>query len=202
MNRDPRIDAYIARAVPFAQPMLTRLRDALHAAASLDETIKWGMPAFTYKGAQVANIAGFKAHVTCNFWRRDAVGEAAPEVVANEKAAMGQFGRMTCLADIPDDKTIAAIVTRAIAKIDAGATTPRPAKRTKPEIAMPDDFAAALTANSGARTHFDAFPPGARRDYLEWITDAKRADTRARRIEQAVQWIAEGKRHNWQYVSC
>jgi len=201
MTRDPRIDAYIAKAAPFAQPILTRLRSAFHAASpDLQEAIKWGMPALVYKGVQVVNFAAFKAHATCNFWSREVVGDTV--LPAAETAAMGQFGRITSEADLPDDATLTAMMARAVAAIDGGAKRTAPPKSAKPEIAMPDDFAAALAATKDAQAHFDSFPPGAQRDYLEWVTTAKQAATRSRRIAQATEWIGEGKRYNWKYADC
>ena len=201
MNRDPRIDAYIANAAPFAQPVLTRLRAAFHQASpDLVEAIKWGMPALVYKGVQVVNFAAFKAHATCNFWSREVVGDAV--LPAAETAAMGQFGRITSEADLPDDATLTAMMARAVAAIDAGAKRTAPLKKAKPAIAMPNDFAAALAATNGARAHFDSFPPGAQRDYLEWVTTAKQAATRSRRIAQAAAWIGDGKRYDWKYNAC
>lgn len=198
MTIDPRVDHYIAKAAPFAQPILLHLRELFHrAGAELDETIKWGMPAFVCKGQQVANIAAFKAHVTCNFWRREIVGEAPAEM-----QAMGQFGKVLSLADLPADAEILRMVACTVELIDAGAKTPRRIKHSKPLLEMPTDFALALALAGEAQRHFDGFPPGAQRDYIEWVMGAKRAETRAKRITDGALWIAENKRLNWQYANC
>ena len=198
MSHDPRVDDYIARQADFARPILTHLRALVHAACpECEEAIKWGMPAFLYKGKQLAGMAAFKAHATFGFWERRAV-------VGDEErkdGAMGQFGRLTSIADLPPPERLAEMVHAAMAAIDAGATTPR-GVGVKPEPAMPDDLAAALAAAPTAQATFDTFPTSCRREYLEWVIEAKRSDTRAKRIAQAVEWMAEGKRRHWKYEIC
>lgn len=197
MKPDPRVDAYIERQADFARPILEHLRALVHSACPEgEEAIKWSMPAFLYKGKQVAGMAAFKAHATFGFWQRSAVrGEEARD------GAMGDFGRITSLADLPPDEEIRAMVVRACALIDEGAKTIRN-KTTKVPIDMPDDLAAALAANPAATATYEAFPASCRREYLEWVTGAKRAETRAKRVEQAVEWMAQGKKRNWKYESC
>jgi uncharacterized protein YdeI (YjbR/CyaY-like superfamily) len=195
MTQDPRIDAYIARAAPFAQPILAHLRALVHATVDgLDETLKWGMPHFVYNGKNLAGFAAFKAHAAFMIHGDGRQGDA-----------MGQFGKIAALADLPSDAELAAKILEGKARIDSAGTALKPKtapKAPKAEIAMPDDFAAALAAMQGVRERFDAFPPGARREYLEWIIDAKRPETRVKRIAQAAEWIAEGKRRNWKYEDC
>ena len=198
-NTDPRVDAYIEKkAAAFAQPILRHIRALVHRACpDIEEGIKWGMPSFIYKREILAGMAAFKAHATFGFWRSSEVtGTAGPE------SGMGQFGKLTSIADLPDDALLTAMVQKAAALIDSGTKALRPVKHPKPELAMPEDFAAALAANSAAQTAYDAFPPGAQREYLEWVIEAKRAETRASRIAQAVEWIAEGKKRNWKYEKC
>jgi len=197
MSRDPRVDDYIERQADFARPILEHIRAIIHAASpDIDEAIKWGMPAFTYKGKQLAGMAAFKAHATLGFWNRGAVrGEAA------KSGAMGDFGRITSIADLPGEAELTALVHKAMALIDAGAKPVRN-KTAKPGLEMPDDLAAALAANPAAQATYDGFPPSCRREYLEWVIEAKRPETRARRIAQAVAMMAEGKRRNWKYESC
>ncbi|MCA3256243.1 MAG: YdeI/OmpD-associated family protein [Alphaproteobacteria bacterium] len=191
MVADLRVDAYIARAHPFAQPLLARIRAAIHAAApGLDETIKWGMPFFVKGGVIVAHMAGFKAHCAIGIWNAD---------VDRVEGAMGTFGRIASEADLPPDAELAAAIRARVAAIDAGAKRMVPKRAPKPELPVPDDLAAALAANPTAQTVFAAFPPSQRREYIEWITAAKRAETRARRLEQALGLIADGKPQNWKY---
>jgi uncharacterized protein YdeI (YjbR/CyaY-like superfamily) len=195
---DPRVDAFIDRKAAFAQPILRHIRAAVYRACpEVEETIKWNMPSFTYKGQILAGMAAFKEHATFGFWR-------SREVAGTEEAesAMGQFGRLTSLADLPDDAALEAMVRKAAALIDSGAKSPRLPKHPKPALEMPDDLGAALAANPAAQATYDGFPPGQRREYLDWVADAKRPETRARRIAQTVEWMAEGKRRNWKYESC
>lgn len=195
MARDPRIDAYIAKAAPFARPILDHLRELVHTTVDgLNEAIKWGMPHFVYKHKNLAGFAAFKAHAAFMIHGDGRRGDA-----------MGQFGKIAALTDLPSDAELKAKLLEGKARIDASGTALRPKgapKAPKAEIGMPDDFAAALAAMEGARERFVCFPPGAQREYLEWIVEAKRADTRTKRIAQAAEWIAAGKKRNWKYESC
>jgi uncharacterized protein YdeI (YjbR/CyaY-like superfamily) len=197
MTTDPRIDAYIARQADFARPILEHLRAAIHAAyPDVEESIKWSMPAFLLKGRPLANMAAFKAHASFGFWRgRELVGDDAQE------GAMGQFGRLTSPADLPPPEKLDALIRAAAAKTAEG-SAPRPKKPPKPELATPDDLRAALDAEPRAAATFAAFPPSCRREYVEWVVEAKRPETRAKRVAQAVEWMAEGKRRNWKYENC
>ncbi|MFL6858574.1 MAG: YdeI/OmpD-associated family protein [Allosphingosinicella sp.] len=195
MKTDPRVDAYIARQADFARPILDHLRRLLHeSGVGAEETIKWGMPHFTREGRMFAGMAAFKGHATFGFWQARAVlGETGAE-----QGAMGQFGRLTSVGDLPDETALLALIRRA-----AGAVPqPRPRKPPRPELPTPDDLRAAIDASPPAAATFDAFPPSCRRDYVEWVVEAKRPETRARRIAQAVEWMAEGKRRNWKYEGC
>lgn len=197
MSQDPRVDAYIAKAAPFAQPILTHIRAVMHRASpDIVEAIKWSMPFFDYNGAPLANMAAFKAHAAFGFWRRDGAG---PE--KEGEGAMGQFGKLTGVADLPDEATLIALIHQAMAVIDAGGKTLRPPKHPKAELTMPDDLRAALDAVPEAAKHFAAFPPGAQREYIEWVVEAKQPATRVKRIGQAVEWCTENKRRNWKYQS-
>jgi hypothetical protein len=198
---DVRVDAYIAKAQPFAQSILVHLR-AVTGAACPDgrEAIKWGMPALTYKGCIVTTLAAFKAHVAFGLW----YGEAVTGGTGAERDAMGSFGKIKALADVPDDATIAAMVTATIALIDQG-VKPQRAERPagpKPEAEIPPALAAALAAEPVAKAMFDGFAPGQRREYCEWIAEAKRDETRDKRVAEAVGWIAQGKTRNWKYQNC
>lgn len=195
MAKDPAVDAYIAKAAPFAQPILTHLRALVHeTVADLGEGLKWGMPHFLYKGKNLAGMAAFKAHSAFILHGEGRQGEG-----------MGSYGKIASKADMPSDADLRAGILAAKARIDTEGTAlkPKSAPRApKPEIPMPEDFAAALAALQGARGRFDAFPPGAQRDYLKWITTAKAEATRAKRIAEACEWIAEGKKRNWKYQDC
>ena len=197
MTKDARVDAYIAKAKPFAQPILKRIRAAVHAGCpAVAETIKWSVPAFEYRGP-LAGMAAFKAHAAFNFWKGKLV---TGESEATE-SAMGQFGRLTAIADLPPADEFAALVRKAMALTDAGVKTPRNKQETAP-LAMPEDLRAALDAQPAAASHFAAFAPSAQREYIEWVVEAKRAETRTKRIAQAAEWIAEGKKRHWKYENC
>ena len=192
---DPRIDAYIAKAAPFAQPILSHVRALVHTTIpGLEETLKWSMPHFVYKGKNLAGLAAFKAHAAVMIHGDGRQGDA-----------MGQFGKIAALADLPSDKELAAKLLEAKARIDTEGTALKPKtapKALKAEIATPDDFAEALAAMQGVRARFDGMPPSCRREYLEWITDAKRPETRAKRIATTCEQVAEGKKLNWKYENC
>lgn len=199
MARDKRVDAYIERQAEFAKPILAKLRAMVHAACpDCDETLKWSMPSFIYKGSILAGMAAFKAHATFGFWQAKlVVGETG-----REREAMGSFGRLTRVEDLPDDATMEALIRKAMTLVDTGEKAPRPVKHPKPALETPPDLLEALAANAAARATFDGFPPSARRDYLDWLADAKRPETRAKRLAQAVEWMAEGKRRHWKYEQC
>lgn len=196
MSRDPRVDDYIAAQADFARPILAHIRAQLHAAVpELDEAIKWGAPAFLHRDKQLAMMAGFKAHATLSFAHGNLV------VDEQDLGAMGQFGRLTAIADLPPDEALRTMARKAAELIDKGVKPPR-AKAERPEPAAPEDLKAAIAADPAAAATFADFPPGARRDYVEWVEEAKRPETRSRRIAQAVAWMAEGKKRNWKYERC
>jgi len=191
MSTDPRIDDYIAKAAPFAQPILAHMRALVHAALpDAEETIKWSMPHFTVGGRNVAGIAAFKAHCAFVIHGDGRQGDA-----------MGQYGKIAALADLPPAEELHAKLRDAAARAAAG-PVPKPKKAPKPPLSMPKEFAEALLATAGAQGHYDGFAPGQQREYLEWITEAKTDATRDKRIAQAVEWIAEGKKRNWKYEKC
>lgn len=196
MEQDPRIDAYIEKAAPFARPILTHLRTLVHEALpDIGETIKWGMPHFTVGGKNLAGIAAFKAH--CAF-----VIHGAGRQGMERDPGMGDYGKITDLADLPPAGELKAKLLTAAEVIRQGGGMARPKKAPREVIPMPDDFAQVLAAHTEAQAVFEGFAPSHRRDYLEWIVEAKQEATRAKRIAQAVEWLAEGKKRNWKYEKC
>jgi uncharacterized protein YdeI (YjbR/CyaY-like superfamily) len=195
-GRDPRVDAYIEKSAEFARPILSHLREVVHAACpQAEETIKWGFPHFTYQGT-LCSMASFKSHCAFGFWK----GEAVVGTGAAAEKAMGQFGRITSLADLPPRKTLAAYVKKAKALNEAeGPGRPGPKRKERGEVEIPDDLRAALRTDRKARATFEAFPPSHRREYVEWITEAMRPETRAKRLATTLEWLAEGKGRNWKY---
>lgn len=198
-SRDPRIDQYIAKAPEFARPILAHLREVVHAACpEVEETMKWSTPHFT-SGGMLCHMASFKQHCAFGFWK----GALVMGDGARSDDAMGQFGRLTSLADLPADDVLAGYVREAKRLNDEGVKAPARAKPAeKKELAMPDDLAAALRENPDALGHFEGFSPSKRKEYVEWITEAKSDATRAKRLGTAVEWIAEGKARHWKYEKC
>ncbi|MCC6925769.1 YdeI/OmpD-associated family protein [Novosphingobium sp.] len=195
MARDPKVDAYIAKAAPFAQPILNHLRALVHEAVEgLDEALKWGMPHFLHKGKNLAGMSAFKAHAAFMIHGDGRQGDA-----------MGQFGKITRLEDLPDDNVLKSKLAEAAQRIDQAGTALKPksaARVAKPELPIPPEFAAALAANPAAKTALEGFSPSHRREYVEWISEAKRPETRDKRIAQAIEWLADGKKRNWKYENC
>ena len=198
MSRDPRIDAYIAKAAAFARPILEHVRERVHETVpDAEETIKWGAPGFTLDGKILLMMAAFKHHAALNFWRGQELGDGSPKA-----GAMGQFGRLTTVSDLPPDDELDDLLREAAA-LAKTAPAPRKTKHEpKPPPELHPEFAAALNANSKAKATLDGFPPSAQRDYFEWIAEAKQDSTRAKRIATAVEWLAEGKRRHWKYQNC
>lgn len=197
---DPRIDAYIAKAAPFAQPILTHVRALVHRVLpEVEEGIKWSMPAFMLGGKNVAGLAAFKAHCAVMIHGKGRLGAED-----SRGEGMGGYGKVSALSDLPGDDVLEAALKKAAQRITSRGTARKsaPRKPPKPEIPMPEDFAAALAPNPQARATLEGFAPGQRREYLEWITTAKQAATREKRIAQAVEWLAEGKKRNWKYENC
>jgi uncharacterized protein YdeI (YjbR/CyaY-like superfamily) len=197
VNRDPRIDAYIAKAQPFARPILEHVRERVHAVApNAEETLKWSAPSFTVDGKILLIMAAFKAHAVLNFWR----GQELRGHAANDDA-MGQFGKLASIADLPADDELNRLIREAA---DLASSAPRPKAKHAPKPApeMHPAFASALAAAPQAKATLDGFSPSARRDYVEWIAEAKQDATRDKRIATAIEWLSEGKKRHWRYESC
>ena len=200
MPRDPRVDAYIESRAEFARPILLHIRALMHGVSTdIGEAMKWGMPFFTYRGQNLANMAAFKGHAAFGFWHDKVARDEAADEKATGESAMGQFGRLTALADLPPDDRIAALVRQAMALIDAGDKPRAGPKQPRAPLPVHPAFQAALDSHAAALTVWTAFPPGKVRDYCEWINDAKTDTTRDKRIAQALEWIADGKGRNWKY---
>jgi uncharacterized protein YdeI (YjbR/CyaY-like superfamily) len=194
-TRDPRVDAYISKAAPFAQPILTSIRETVHASCpEVEEAIKWRFPHFLYKG-MLCSMASFKQHAAFGFWKGSLV-TGGPR----SADAMGHFGRLTTVSDLPSKTVMAGLIRKAAALNDQGVKEPRAKRKPAPAaIRVPTDLSAALEKNKKARAGFAALSPSHKREYLQWITEAKGAETRARRLAQTIQWLAEGKSRNWKY---
>lgn len=198
-TRDPRIDAYIARQADFARPILEHVREVVHEACpAVEETMKWSAPSFVHAGGILCGMAAFKQHASFGFWKHAlVVGESAP------RDGMGSYGRLVSVRDLPPKKQLIADIRKAMTLNEDGVKSPAMRKRTpKPPPEAPVDLVAALERNAAAKATFDAFAPSHKRGYIEWIIEAKREETRRKRLAQAIQWMAEGKPRNWKYLNC
>lgn len=197
MPKDPRVDAYIDKQAHFARPILTWLRERVHAGCpEVEESIKWGMPAFLYRDRPLANMAAFKAHATFGFWDRQMMA------TGKEGEAMGQQGRIASLDDLPSAAEVEADVRKAAALIAEGKSSRRETRPAKPEAEVPPELIEALARDDLAAATFEHFPPSCRREYCEWIAEAKRPETKAKRLADTIAWLREGKRRNWKYENC
>lgn len=195
MSREPRIDAYIAKAQPFARPILEKVRERVHTLMpDAEEAMKWGHPTYCRDGKIVIGTAAFKAHTAVHFWRGPELGFEAKD------GAMGQLGKLTSVDDLPDQ--LDAMIAKAAELSISVPALRKPKHPPKPPIDMHPQFAEALSKTPKAKAAFDAFPPSGKREYLEWVGEAKRDGTRQKRIATAVEWLSEGKRRNWKYESC
>jgi uncharacterized protein YdeI (YjbR/CyaY-like superfamily) len=199
-KRDRRVDAYIKKSPEFARPILEHIREVVHdGCPDVEETLKWSMPSFTYNGI-LCGMAAFKQHAVFGFWKGALIltkdGRQADE-------AMGNFGKLTKVSDLPTKKVLIGYIHKAMKLNDEGVPNPAFTKRKpKPALSVPADLKAALAKNKKAGKAFEAFAPSHRREYIEWITEAKREATRATRLKTAIEWIAEGKARNWKYENC
>jgi uncharacterized protein YdeI (YjbR/CyaY-like superfamily) len=199
-NTDPRVDAYIAKSAEFARPVLTHIRQLVHKACpEATETIKWGMPFFETGGTLLCNMASFKQHCSFGFWNAGLLKDPKGVLQVKDRNSMGHFDRITSLKDLPADKTVLALIKEAAALNEQGIKKKAPKKEPKPELPVPAALSAALKINKSAKTHFDQMPPSHRREYNEWITEAKTDATRDKRVATTIEWLTEGKSRNWQY---
>jgi uncharacterized protein YdeI (YjbR/CyaY-like superfamily) len=188
MATDPRIDAYIAKAAPFARPILHHLRAVVRdACPGAEETIKWGSPAFVYQNKLLCMIAAFKAHCALVLWTREREKDAS------------RLRQITSVKELPSPRVLGALVKAAAKRIADGTVVPKPVKKPKPPVKVPDDLKAALALDARARAGFEKLPPSHRREYIEWIIEAKTEPTRERRLATTLEWVAEGKSRNWKY---
>ena len=196
---DKRIDAYIEKSAEFAQPIMTHLRELIHKACpEVSETLKWSMPAFEYKGI-LCGFAAFKQHATLMFWKQSLLeSDAFPK----NKTAMGSFGRITSLKDLPGDKVLLGLIHQAMELNEKGIKVPKKPAAPKKELVVPEILTKALSKHKAAKTTFENFPYSCKKEYVEWITEAKTEPTRDKRLATTIEWLAEGKRRNWKYENC
>lgn len=197
-TRDPRVDAFIGNAAPFARPILTHIREVVHEACpEVEETLKWSSPAFMYHGI-LCMMSAFKEHAIFGFWKGTLIVDRDGR---KYDKAMGNFGRLTDVKQLPSRRVLTSYIKQAMRLNAEGVKAPRKtAARRKAAPRPPADLSAALRKSARARATWAAFSPSHRREYVEWITEAKRAETRARRLDTAIEWLAQGKARNWKYM--
>ncbi len=204
MPKIPEVDAYIRNSEPFAQPILEHLRELVHAVIpDVEEAIKWGQPSFLLRGGIVCGMGAFKKHCAFGFWKAQEMKDPKKVFVTGEARAMGQFGRITRLEDLPAEKTLRAYLKEAVglAADTAGVARKRSAavKAPREEVAPPAFFKKALQGNRVAKAKFEALRPSHQREYIQWLAEAKTDATREKRLQTAIEWISEGKSRNWKY---
>jgi uncharacterized protein YdeI (YjbR/CyaY-like superfamily) len=197
-TRDPRIDAYISASADFAKPILEHLRGVVHAACpDVEETMKWSFPHFQYEG-MLCSMASFKAHCAFGFWK----GALVVGDESKDTEAMGNLGRITSVKDLPSKKVLAGWIRKAMALNEQGIAAPKkrkPGLPAKSALRVPQELAEALDRNPKARATFDAFPPSQRKEYVDWVAEAKTDATREKRLATTIEWLSEGKQRNWKY---
>jgi uncharacterized protein YdeI (YjbR/CyaY-like superfamily) len=197
---DPRVDVYIEKTAPFAKPILEKLRKLIfQACPEAVETIKWGFPNYEVYGSMLCNMAAFKEHCSFGFWKASLLKDPNNILHLAEKNAMGHFDRLQLVKDLPADKILtvylkeAAMLNKNNVKIKRSKSTP------KKDLPIPKELAAALKKNKKAATVFEALSPSHRREYIEWIVEAKTEETRNKRLATTLEWLVEGKSRNWKY---
>lgn len=201
-KKEKPIDIYIAKSADFAKPILMHIRELVHKACpDVEEKMKWSFPHFDYKGEMMCSMAAFKQHAVFGFWKASLMKD--PVLVENAKSevAMGHLGRLTSLKDLPSDKKILAWVKEAIALTDKGIKITKPKSTEKKELIVPDYFTEALKKNKKAAATFEAFGYSNKKEYVQWITEAKTEATRNSRMATALEWMAEGKTRLWKYAT-
>jgi len=199
-QKDPRVDAYIAKSADFAKPILSHIRELVHATCpDVEETMKWSFPHFLYKG-MMCSMAAFKEHASFGFWKSSLI---LPGSVEPSEKGMGSFGKLTSISDLPAKKVLIGYIKKAMALNDEGVKSPTRSKpKTVKELVVPEDLMEALNQNSTAKAAFEKFSPSHKREYIEWITEAKTQPTRIKRLQTTIEWLVEGKSRNWKYMNC
>jgi len=200
-KRAPQIDAYIEKAQPFARPILKKVRTLFHKACpNVEETLKWSHPSFQYKG-MLGGMAAFKKHAVWGLWKASLINDPHKAMETDPNSPMG--GRnITSVGDLPSDNILLDLISQAVELNEKGVKVAKPRAKPKPPAKVPSDLAAALKKSAKAAATFEEFSPSHKREYIEWITEAKQEETRQRRLAQAIEWMAQGKPRNWKYMDC
>ena len=195
------VDAYIAKAADFARPILNHIRELVHKTCpEVEEKMKWSFPHFDYKGEMMCSMAAFKQHAVFGFWKASLMKDPVLVETAKSEVAMGHLGRLTSIKDLPADKKMTAWIKEAMALNDKGIKlVAKPKTTDKKELVVPDYFIKALSKNKKAKQTFESFAYSHKKEYLQWIAEAKTEETRNKRIAAAVEMMSEGKSRNWKY---
>jgi uncharacterized protein YdeI (YjbR/CyaY-like superfamily) len=194
-------DLYIEKSQDFAKPILIHLRELVHQACpQVDEKIKWSFPCFEYKKTILCHMASFKQHCSFGFWLGSVMDDPDGILNSSTEAAMGQLGRLTSLNDLPSDEILIRYIHQAMLLVDSGVKLTKKDPAEKKELVISDEFNIALDNNDKARATFENFSYSNKKEYVEWINDAKTEATRDKRLETTIDWLSEGKVKNWKYL--
>src|SRR3954470_7894302 len=197
---DPRIDDYISKSADFAKPILNHLRALVHKACpDVKETMKWSFPHFEYANNILCSMASFKQHCAFGFWHASLMQDPNGLLAVGEKTSMGHLGPMKTLDDLPADEVLIKYIKEAMALNEKGTKPKKERAQTVKEVEVPSFFLDALKENATALTTFENFSPSHKKEYVEWLTEAKTEATRSKRITTAIEWLKEGKSRHWKY---
>ncbi|MDR0803443.1 YdeI/OmpD-associated family protein [Fluviicola sp.] len=198
---DDRISAYIAKSADFAQPILTRLRETVHTfCPEVEEGWKWSFPHFMYQGKILCSMASFKNHCAFGFWLQSEMNDPYGIFKRAEEGGMGSLGKITSLSDLPGNEQLGNTIMEAMALIEQGVKPrTRSPKTEAPALEVPVELQNLLDQHPDAKHAFEVFSPSHKKEYITWITDAKRAETKQRRLEQTLENLKERKSKEWKY---
>ena len=205
-TNDPRVDAYIEKSADFAKPILEHLRELVHAACpDVEETWKWSFPNFMYQGGMLCSMAAFKQHCSFGFWKASIINDTDKILNVGEgKEGMGHLNKLYTLKDLPKDAILKKYIKAAMKLNEAGVKVarPKPTEKEKKELKTPGYLIIELKKNKQAEKVFNDFSYSNRKEYIEWLEEAKTDTTHVKRLQQAIEWIAEGKSRHWKYKNC
>jgi uncharacterized protein YdeI (YjbR/CyaY-like superfamily) len=205
-KKDERIDAYLAKTADFAKPILNHLRELVHTSCpDVEETWKWSFPHFMYKGDVLCSMAGFKEHTVFGFWKASLLEDTDKVLTITDRESMGHLGKITSLKDLPKDAILKKYIKAAMKLNEDGVKLPPRPKATdkeKKELEILAYFTAELKRNGAAKKAFEAFSYSHKKEYVQWLEEAKTEVTRGKRMAQTIAWLEEGKSRNWKYANC
>ncbi|MEO9802317.1 MAG: YdeI/OmpD-associated family protein [Reichenbachiella sp.] len=194
-----KIDAYLTTVSSEHRPVLELIRKTVNAVDDrIQEDWKWRAPCFSLEGL-VCWFVAFKSHVGLNFFKGALIEDIHNAFVESEDEDKGN--RMIHFKSIDEVKVkvIQDYVKQAVLLNEQGIKIDFPKRKT---LETPDYLIEALNKNKKAKDVFESFTDAQRKDYIEWLVEAKREETRNKRMTQAIEWIAEGKTRNWKYMNC